>query len=75
MYQDFCGNCHGPVDPVGGAVPINIKGLPAATVNAAVRSGFAVSDPSKRDAYMPAFDTTLLTDTDLALIRTYIGSN
>lgn len=75
MYQDFCGNCHGPVDPVGGAVPVTIKGLPAATVNAAVRSGFAVSDPSKRDSYMPAFDATLLTDADLALIRTYIGSN
>jgi mono/diheme cytochrome c family protein len=75
MYQAFCGNCHGPVDPVGGAGPINNTGVPAATVNAAVRSGFAVSDPSKRDAYMPAFDATLLTDADLALIRTYIGSN
>jgi mono/diheme cytochrome c family protein len=75
MYQDFCGNCHGPVNPTGGAVPYKIQGLPKATVDAAVRNGFAVNDPSKRDEYMPAFDTTLLTDADLTLIRQYIGSN
>lgn len=75
MYQDFCGNCHGPTNPTGGAVPYKIQGLPKATVDSAVRNGFAVGDPSKRDEYMPAFDQTLLTEADLALIRQYIGSN
>jgi mono/diheme cytochrome c family protein len=32
------------------------------------------TDPTKRAEYMPAFDTTLLTDADLALIETYLGS-
>jgi mono/diheme cytochrome c family protein len=73
LYHDFCGNCHGPVDPIGGAVPINIKGLATQTYNDAVRMGFG-TNPGMRDEYMPAFDAVALTDMELGLIRTFLGA-
>jgi mono/diheme cytochrome c family protein len=74
LYMDFCGNCHGPVNPTGGQVPINIQGLPAATVDAAVRGGYNPTLIGNRDEYMPKFDEVLLPPGDLAMIKTYIGT-
>jgi mono/diheme cytochrome c family protein len=73
LYKDFCGNCHGPSNPTGGAVAVNIKGIKKGLVTAYVRSGNGM-DPMQRGEYMPAFDTTLLTDPELDQIQTYIGS-
>lgn len=73
LYHDFCGNCHGPVDPIGGSVPYNIKGLPTQTYNDAVRKGFG-TNPALRDEYMPPYDMIALTDAELGLIRTFLGA-
>jgi mono/diheme cytochrome c family protein len=73
MYKAMCGNCHGPNMPTGGSAPISIQGKSKLDVQKYVRMGNG-TDPTKRAEYMPAFDTTLLTDADLALIETYLGS-
>jgi len=73
LYRDFCGNCHGPMTPSGGAVPVSAQSLPTATVTTTVRSGEG-TDPSMRNAYMPKFDATALTDAELAQINTFLGS-
>ena len=75
LYKDFCGNCHGKMGPTGGAVGVKLPvGLPVATVRSAVREGFANSTPGMRTSFMPAFDLTLLTDAELALITSFIGA-
>lgn len=71
LYKDFCGNCHGPTNPTGGAVAVNVSGLTVADVNMFVRDGEG-TDPSMRTAYMPKFSTTALTDAELAQIQTFI---
>jgi mono/diheme cytochrome c family protein len=73
LYQDFCGNCHGPTMPSGGAVPYKVSGLPNMAVAATVRAGVG-ADPAVRNGYMPKFDATVLTDAELGLIQTFIGS-
>jgi mono/diheme cytochrome c family protein len=74
LYKDFCGNCHGPAtNPTGGAVPWAVKGLPTATYTLFVRGGSG-TDPSQRSKYMPKFDTTKLTDAELAQITTFLGA-
>ncbi|HYQ17699.1 MAG TPA: cytochrome c, partial [Polyangiaceae bacterium] len=73
LYRDFCGTCHGPTTPSGGAVAIAIDGLPATGVSAAIRSGEG-ADPAVRAAYMPKFDATKLTDAEIAQINTFLGS-
>jgi len=73
LYQDFCGNCHGPTMPSGGAVPYKVSGLPNMAVAATVRAGVG-ADPAVRNGYMPKFDVTALTDAELGLIQTFIGS-
>jgi mono/diheme cytochrome c family protein len=71
LYRDFCGNCHGPVTPSGGAVPVSIIGLPAATISQNVRMGVG-TDPAMRNDYMPAYDVAALTDAELGLIQTFL---
>jgi len=73
LYKDFCGNCHGPMNPTGGAVPVNIKGLSMGLVQTYVRSGNG-TNPMERNEYMPAFDMTQLSDQELAQIQTFLGS-
>jgi mono/diheme cytochrome c family protein len=73
MYKAMCGNCHGPNMPTGGSAPISIQGKSKMDVMMYVRNGNG-TDPAKRAEYMPAFDAALLTDADLALIETYLGS-
>jgi hypothetical protein len=48
--------------------------MATALVTGAVRGGFAATTPGARTAYMPAFDATLLSDQELALISAYIGA-
>jgi len=73
LYLSMCGNCHGPSTPTGGSAPISIQGKSKADVSMYVRNGNG-TDFSMRATYMPKFDTTLLTEADLALIETYLGS-
>ena len=73
LYKDFCGNCHGPMGASGGAVGVKLQGVSAAAVDAVVRAGKG-TDMANRTAYMPAFDTTLLTDAELGMIKTFIGA-
>lgn len=73
LYLAMCGNCHGPMTPTGGSAPISIQGKSKVDVAMYVRNGNG-TDLAMRTAYMPAFDTTLLSDTELGLIETFLGS-
>ncbi|HEX2876934.1 MAG TPA: cytochrome c [Polyangiaceae bacterium] len=73
LYKAMCGNCHGPMTPTGGSAPVGIQGKPKVEVAQYVRNGNG-TDMTMRATYMPKFDTTLLTDAELALIETYLGS-
>jgi mono/diheme cytochrome c family protein len=72
LYLAMCGNCHGPTTPTGGSAPISIKGKSQVDVAMYVRNGNG-TDLSMRAMYMPKFDTTLLSDTELASIVTYLN--
>lgn len=73
LYHSMCGNCHGPMQPTGGGSPISIKGASIADVDKYVRMGNG-TDVNDRKMYMPAYDTTLLTDAELTLIKGFIGA-
>ena len=73
LYLNMCGNCHGPTTPTGGSAPISIQGKSKLDVGTFVRNGNG-TDFTMRATYMPKFDTTLLTDTELGLIETFLGS-
>lgn len=73
LYKDFCGNCHGPVTPSGGAVPVSIQGKTRAEVTMKVRMGEG-TDPTMRNLYMPKHSATDLTDAELGLIMDFIGA-
>jgi mono/diheme cytochrome c family protein len=72
LYRDFCGNCHGPMGG-GGSVPVKVTGLATATLIQKVRSG-AGTDPAQRGAYMPPESAAELSDAELGLIATFLGS-
>lgn len=71
LYQDFCGNCHGPMNPTGGAVAVNVQGLLTAEYGMKVRTGEGM-DPSMRQSFMPPETADKLTDAELGLIQTYL---
>jgi mono/diheme cytochrome c family protein len=73
LYKAMCGTCHGPMTPTGGSAPINIQGVSKADLTKYVREGNG-TDFNDRKAYMPKYDTTLLTDQELDLIGTFIGA-
>jgi mono/diheme cytochrome c family protein len=72
MYNDFCANCHG-TEHTGGSTNVSLVGVTAAEVRMNVRTGVG-TDPSQRDAYMPAFAETDVTTPELEQIITYIGA-
>lgn len=74
LYLAMCGNCHGPTTPTGGSAPVSIQGVSKAEVQMYVRNGGSGTDLTMRAKYMPKYDTTLLTDAELALIQTFLGS-
>ncbi len=71
LYRDFCGNCHGPKVPSGGAVPISVTGRMKTQITQKVRIGEGM-DPGMRNGYMPAEDMAALSDTELGLIQDYL---
>jgi mono/diheme cytochrome c family protein len=73
LYKAMCGNCHGPKMPTGGSAPISIQGAAIADVDKYVRMGNG-TDFNNRKEYMPKFDTTLLTEAELGMIKTFIGA-
>jgi mono/diheme cytochrome c family protein len=72
LYLAMCGNCHGPSTPTGGSAPISIKGKSQVEVAMYVRNGNG-TDLSMRATYMPKFDATLLSETELASIVAYLA--
>lgn len=74
LYKAMCGNCHGPMMPTGGGSPIKIQGATVANVDKFVRMGGTGTDVNDRLKYMPKYDTTLLTDAELTMIKTFIGA-
>lgn len=73
LYRSMCGNCHGPMNPTGGGSPIKIQGASLANVDKFVRMGNG-TDFNNRKEYMPKYDTTLLSETELTAIKTFIGA-
>jgi mono/diheme cytochrome c family protein len=73
LYKAMCGNCHGPMTPTGGSAPVGIQGKSKVEVAMYVRNGNG-TDVSMRATYMPKFDATLLSETELGLIQGYLGS-
>ncbi|MDF3066737.1 MAG: cytochrome c4 [Polyangiaceae bacterium] len=74
LYRSMCGNCHGPKMATGGGSPIKIQGASIANVDKFVRMGGSGTDVNDRLKYMPKYDTTLLTDAELTLIKQFIGA-
>ena len=74
LYKSMCGNCHGPMTPTGGGSPIKIQGATKANVDKFVRMGGSGTDVNDRLKYMPKYDTTLLTEMELTLIKEFIGA-
>lgn len=72
IYNDFCANCHG-TEHTGGSTKVSLVGVTAAEVRTNVRTGVG-ADPSQRDAYMPAFSVTDVTDVELDAIIAYLGA-
>jgi len=71
LYKDFCGNCHGPTTPSGGAVPVSLMNHTVTVINQKVRVGEG-ADPSMRNGFMPPEDMTKLTDAELTLIEQFL---
>lgn len=73
LYKAMCANCHGPSAPTGGSAPVSIQGKSKTEVAQFVRNGNG-TDFKNRKEYMPKFDATLLSETELGLIEGYLGS-
>jgi mono/diheme cytochrome c family protein len=71
LYQDFCGNCHGPTNPSGGAVAVSIVGKTIAEIEMKVRGGVG-TDVSLRQGYMPAEPVEKLSAAELTLIEQFL---
>ena len=72
LYNDYCANCHG-TDGKGGVVTRPLAGE-GKNVNTLVRQGKSVGNYSMRHDSMPKFDTTRITDPELALILAYVNT-
>jgi mono/diheme cytochrome c family protein len=72
LYRDFCGNCHGPMGG-GGSVPVKVTGFATAALVERVRDGAGL-DPSQRGMHMPYTNSADLSDAELGLIATFLGS-
>lgn len=72
LYGRFCVNCHG-ANARSGRVGKNIVSE-LAELSIKVRYGHGGTSYGLRTSYMPAWGTDVLTDADLALLRTYIST-
>ncbi|MCA9707105.1 MAG: cytochrome c [Myxococcales bacterium] len=72
LYLDYCRNCHG-ADAHGGVTGVDLH-EPGAMLELfeKVREGENLANPGARTSYMPAFDTTWLTDEEIQLIADHI---
>jgi mono/diheme cytochrome c family protein len=71
LYKDFCGNCHGPVNPSGGIVPVSILNHTRTVINQKVRVGEGM-DPAVRTGFMPPEDMSKLSDIELGMIEDFL---
>lgn len=72
LYHDYCANCHG-ADGKGGPTGRAITNE-LAKLKQQVRSGASLGQFAKRKNFMPAFTTAKISDAELNLIYTYVGS-
>lgn len=72
LFRDFCANCHG-ADAKGGPVKHDITNK-AGEIAMRVRNGAHAGEFQEREEFMPVFSTTLLSDAEVQLIRTYVES-
>ena len=72
LYGRYCINCHGK-DGRSGRVKINIV-REVAELGIKVRWGHGGTNYAARTSYMPSWPATEITDADVALLRTYVGS-
>lgn len=72
LYLDYCANCHGE-NGRGGVVGVSLRGESAVTARR-VRLGENVGNFGQRGGYMPAFNTTLISDAELALIVQHVAT-
>jgi mono/diheme cytochrome c family protein len=70
LYEDYCGNCHGP-DGSGGAVAENILEEPAEALEQ-VREGDGGTNYGARSEFMPAFADDRLTNAEFQSIMDYL---
>ena len=73
LYRDYCANCHG-ADAAGGVTmrPIAAEPMTAFTTN--VRNGHSAGMFSNRREFMPRWTAAQISDAEIQLIFTYVGS-
>jgi mono/diheme cytochrome c family protein len=72
FYLDYCASCHGE-DGKGGVVGVSGNhSEPGFSFH--VREGFTTADFGDRKGYMPAYDTSWLSDAELAEMKAYLDS-
>jgi mono/diheme cytochrome c family protein len=74
LFLDYCRNCHGE-DASGGVTGVDLREADAlAEIFEQVREGDGDGNFAARDEFMPAFDTTRLSDAEVQLIADHIAS-
>jgi mono/diheme cytochrome c family protein len=74
LYLDYCGNCHGRDPRDKGVVGKKIYEKSFDDTVKKVRSGKGGLDFGRREAYMPAFDTTRINDAELQSILDWFAT-
>ena len=74
LYQDFCGNCHGPTGAGGAKLVSGVRFKGTADVVKAVRDGIG-ADPTDFHSYMPPESVAEVSDAELGLITTYLEAH
>lgn len=72
LYRDYCANCHG-ADARSGPARIDLTSQVDA-IPAQVRSGASPGLFDQRDAFMPAFPESRISDAEIQLIQQYVAS-
>jgi mono/diheme cytochrome c family protein len=72
LFKDFCANCHG-ADAKGGVVKHDIT-TEVDEIPTRVRMGAHAGEFQEREEFMPVFSTTILSDAEVQLIRSYVDS-
>jgi mono/diheme cytochrome c family protein len=72
LYKRYCQNCHGTNGRTGRAGQDIVRHLSEITQK--VRFGHGGTQYSSRTSYMPAWPSTEISDADIAMLESYIGT-